>query len=358
MKSASLSVSLPASLFPAVSACISVCALGMAGCDNPSLNDPEAEAIAGVKTYVSAELAALNAAALAVQAAAPAADADGWNADDDAAAVEAMRAEWKNARVHYEHIEGAIAVLFPNLDASTDERYDGFVAETADNNLFDGEGVIGVHGVERIIFSDVIPAHVVAFEEGLGANYSPARFPQNAAEAADFKTGLCQRLVDDTQQMIDEFGPLALAKETAYRGVLGSMQEQFEKVSLAGTGEDESRYANFTLADMRANLAGGKVIFAAFEVLFNSIDGGADQYATILEGFERAQAALDGVDGDGIPDVPPTWNPDAPSEADAATPYGELYLFFENETDPENAAGFVAAFNAGGELLSIPQLAE
>lgn len=342
-------------LFPA----LSVCALaGLTACENPGLDDPEAEAIAGVKTYISAELQALNAAAVALQAAAPAADADGWNATDDAAAVATMRAEWKNARVHYENIEGAIAVLFPNLDASTDERYDGFIAEAADDNLFDGEGVTGVHGIERIIFSDVIPASIVTFEEGLGANYSPARFPQTQAEADDFKAGLTQRLVDDTQEMIDEFGPLALAKETAYRGVLGSMEEQFEKVSLAGTGEDESRYAQFTLADMRANLAGGKEIFAAFEVLFNSVDGGVDQYATILAGFERAQAALDAVTGDAIPDVPATWNPDAPSEADAATPYGKLYVFFESEVDPENAAGFVSAFNAGGELLSIPQLAE
>lgn len=342
-------------LFPA----LSVCALaGLTACENPSLDDPEAEAIAGVKTYISAELASLNAAAIAIQAAAPAADADGWNATDDAAAVAAMRAEWKNARVHYENIEGAIAVLFPNLDASTDERYDGFIAEAADDNLFDGEGVTGVHGIERIIFSDVIPASIVAFEEGLGENYSPARFPETEAEANDFKTGLCQRLVDDTQQMVDEFAPLALAKETAYRGVLGSMEEQFEKVSLAGTGEDESRYAQFTLADMRANLAGGKEIFSAFEVLFTSVDGGADQYATILAGFERAQTALDAVSGDAIPEVPATWNPEAPSEDDAATPYGKLYVFFESEVDPENADGFVAAFNAGGELLSIPQLAE
>lgn len=343
-------------LLPALSVCA---AAGLVSCTNPDLDgDPEVQAVAAVKTYIDAELVAMNAAAKALQSDAPAPDADGWNATDDAAAVAAMRADWKNVRLHYENIEGAIAVLFPNLDASTDERYDGFIAEAADDNLFDGEGVTGVHGVERILFSDVIAPHVVTFEEGLGPNYSPARFPQTQAEANDFKTGLMQRLIDDTQQMVDEFGPLSLAKETAYRGVLGSMQEQFEKVSLAGTGEDESRYADHTLADMRANLAGGKVIVEAFEVLFASVDGGAAQYATIVAGFDRAQGALDDVDGDGIPLVPATWNPDAPSAQDAATPYGVLYLFFAAETDPANADGFVAAFNEGGEMLSIPQLAE
>lgn len=332
----------------------------LAGCPNPDLDgDPAVAAIDAVKAYVDGELVGLHSAAVALQAAAPDADADGWNSTDDAAAVAAMKAEWKNARVSYERVEGAIAVLFPNLDAATDERYDGFIAEAADDNLFDGAGVTGVHGIERILFSDVIPAQVITFEEGLGANYVAARFPQTQTEASDYKAGLTQQLVDDTQQMNDEFGPVALALETAYRGVLGSMEEQFEKVSLAGTGEDESRYAQHTLGDMRANLEGGKDIFAAFEDLFASKgEEGVAQYETILAGFARAQAKLDAIAGDAIPAVPATWNPDAPSAADAATPYGELYLFFAAEVDPDNADGFVAAFLAGGDLLEIPQLPE
>lgn len=335
-------------------------ALFAAGCENPDLDgDAETKAIDDVKAYVTGQISALNTAAVGLQTAAPAGDADGWNSGDDTAAVNAMKLEWKKARGGYERVEGAIAVLFPDLDASTDERYDGFIAEGADDNLFDDEGVTGVHAIERILFSDSIPEEVVTFESGLGANYVAARFPENAAEATDFKTRLTQKLIDDTAQMQSDFGPVALGLETAYRGVLGSMEEQIEKVSLAGSGEDESRYAQHTLADMRFNLEGGKAIFAAFEDLFaEQGDDGEALYKDIFASFERAQAAVDAVAGDAIPPVPETWNPDAPSAVDAASEYGTLFLFFANETDPENADGFVALFTAGADLLSIPQLAE
>ena len=104
-----------------------LCAIGCGG-------DYESDAILGVKDVVSADILNLEAAALAIQGNAPTPDADGWNATDDADAVDAMREDWHDARVAYERIEGAIAVLFPDLDASTDERYDGFIGEAADDD--------------------------------------------------------------------------------------------------------------------------------------------------------------------------------------------------------------------------------
>ena len=346
--SLSLAVSLSAGVLLAV------------GCDNPDLDgDPQAQALASVKAYISGELQGLHDASVALQTAAPAPDADGWNINDDTAAVLAMQDEWRNARAGYERVEGAIAVLFPDLDAATDERYDGFIAEAADDNLFDGDGVTGVHGIERILWSDEIPASVVTFEEGLGPNYSPAAFPATETEATDFKTKLTGRLVVDTQTMVDDFEPINLAIETAYRGVLGSMEEQFEKVSLAGTGEDESRYSQHTLADMRFNLEGGRAIFAAFKPAFEEKgDDGLALFDDIDGAFDRAEAKLVDIGGDAIPAVPATWNPDAPSEDDKATPYGQLFLFFENETDFDNAESFVSLFGDGADLLEIPQLAD
>src|SRR5688572_1462505 len=79
--------------------------------------DPQVAALDGVKGYVTQELGLLADAAVALQAAAPAPDADGWNVTSDAGAVDAMKVEWKKARLSYERIEGAIAVLFPDLDA-------------------------------------------------------------------------------------------------------------------------------------------------------------------------------------------------------------------------------------------------
>lgn len=340
--------------------------LGLAGCpvNNPSLEGDGSEAArTSVKNFINDQLIQLNDASLALQAAAPEADADGWNATDDAAAVAAMRSEWKKARIAYENVEGAIAVLFPGLDAATDERYDGFfeAADFEDANLFDGEGVTGVHAVERVLFSDDIDATVLTFEQGVaGARYVAPAFPATEAEARDFKTSLTQRLIDDTATMRDEFAGVDLALEAAYRGVLGSMQEQFEKVDLAGQGADESRYARHTVADMRANLAGGLAVFEAFDAMFDAV-GSEDAEAThdaIHEAFERVEVVYDGIDGDGIPAVPATWNPDAPSADDAAGAYGTLYLFLAHETDFEKDDSFVSVFRDGADVLGIPELAE
>src|SRR5262245_9986527 len=110
-------------------------ALGFAAaCSSDPTSDPQQDALVGVKSYVSSELAALSDASLALLAASPEGDADGWSASSDAQAVSAMKVQWGKARDSYERVEGAIAVLFPNLDVSTDERYDGFIAEAPDDN--------------------------------------------------------------------------------------------------------------------------------------------------------------------------------------------------------------------------------
>ncbi len=341
--------------------------LGLTGCpaNNPVIDDDgSAAAKEGVKSYVNAELTSLNVATTSLQALAPAADADGWNASDDAAAVAGMRLRWTNARVSYERVEGAIAVLFPGLDASTDERWDGFIGDAADANLFDDVGVTGVHGIERILFSDVVPGFVQTFEQGVGDGFTPSRytppaFPATLSEAEDFKTKLGQRLVTDTAIMKDEFGVVDLALEAAFRGVLGSMEEQAEKVNLAGTGEDESRYAQHTLGDMRANLEGGLAIFQTFEGMFAAKgEEGQASYDEIHAAFERVAATYDAIDGDAIPAVPATWNPAAPSADDQASPYGSLFLFLADETDFSKESSFVSVFERGAALLEIPELAE
>lgn len=323
------------------------------GNDNDKAVDPETSAIIEVKALTTSELETLASAALALQAAAPAPDADGWGSGETAD----MEAAWRDARDAYERVEGAIAVLFPELDAATDERYDGFLAEGPDDDLFDGEGVIGVHGIERIVWADRHPDYVIAFESGL-PYYAPAAFPADLDQSTAFQAELCQRLVDDTAAMRDGFEPLALDAAAAYRGVIGSMAEQYEKVVLATSGEDESRYAQYTLADMRNNLAGGEAVYAAFQPWLLGEDGGEEVDAAILAGFDRVQAAYDAVEGDAIPAPPETWNPDAPSEADLATPYGVLWALLSTEADVTVDGSLVSDMTAGAELLGIPQLPE
>lgn len=335
-------------------------ALLLAACGNDPIDegngnpaDHQTQAILSVKTYVSSELARLRDAAVALQAAAPEADADGWNPTDDAAAVEAMRAEWKKARLAYERIEGAIAVIFPDLDASTDERYDGFIAEEEDDFLFDGEGVTGVHGIERILWADQHPEQVVAFESAL-PGYVAAAFPANLEESRAFKEGLLQRLVDDTQTMVDDFAPLALEPAAAFRGVIGSLEEQREKVTLAATGEDESRYAQHTLGDMRANLEGGRRIYEAFGPWLASVEGGAELASLVTAGFERIGTHYAGLTGDAIPEVPATWDGANPSAEDLDTAYGELFQLLEAEADPQASGSLVHSMAAAADAMSIP----
>lgn len=319
--------------------------------DNDKLVDLEVQAILDVKDLTAQELDNLASAAVAIQSNAPAPDADGWGSGETAS----LEASWKDARLAYERVEGAIAVLFPDLDAATDERYDGFIAEGPDDDLFDGDHVTGVHAIERIVWADRHPSWVVEFESGL-PNYTPAAFPATADEATRFRDGLCQRLVDDTADMRDQFEPLALDSSAAFRGVIGSMAEQYEKVLLASTGEDESRYAQFTLADMRGNLSGGRDIYEAFAPWVIAQDGGADIDADIRAGFDRVEAGYDAISGDAIPAVPDTWNPDAPSEADLATPYGELFTLLSTEADPTIDGTLVERMTAAADLLGIPQL--
>lgn len=329
---------------------LSILPLALIGCTND--NDAgtyEADAVLGVKALVAEDIANLRDGAGAVQASAPAPDTDGWAADED---LTAARAAWRDTRVAYERIEGAIAVLFPDLDASTDERYDGFLAVGPDAYLFDGEGVTGVHGIERILWADSHPSWVVTFESGL-TGYTAASFPANATEATDFRDALVQRLIDDGDAMDVQFEPLALDAAAAYEGVIGSMAEQVEKTSLAATGEDESRYAQHTLADMRANLAGGLAIYEQFSPWIVAQEGGESLDAEVRDGYARVGDVYTAISGDAIPTVPATWDPAAPSAEDLATPYGQLWAALREESDPALPGSLVERMVAAGALIDI-----
>ena len=330
--------------------CLLAAAVGCGG--SRTLEEDKAQALTDTKAYIQGSLDELVAAAVALQAAAPAPQADGWNAARDAAAIAAMKVQWKRARTAYEHIEGAIALLFPELDVSTDERYDGFLSDFGeDSDLFDRQGVTGIHAIERILYSDAIPQRVIDFEKGL-SGYHPAAFPKNADEATRFKTQLCQRLVEDLNTMNGQFKPLALDPAAAWLGVIGSMREQVEKADKAATGEEESRYAQFTLADMRANVEAGAKTYAAFRGwLLGS--GGAAQDAQIRAGFDALTARYAAISGDALPAVPATWSSTNPTAADLATPFGQLWTALAAQADDTKAGSLVSAMASAAVLLKI-----
>jgi iron uptake system component EfeO len=319
--------------------------------------DLEADARGAVKAFIGGELSSLVAATKDLQAAAPAADADGWTAAADAAAVDKMRAAWKHSRIAYERIEGAIAMLFPDIDTSIDARYDDFIATAPDANLFDGAGVTGMHAVERILWADAIPEAVLDFESKVTGYVAPA-FPKTMQEAKDFRGGLLGKLVADATAMQKDFTPLALDTAAAFRGVIGSMEEQLEKVDLAATSEEESRYAQHTLSDMRANLEGGQKTFAAFKPWLQARATDAALIAQIDAAFAALSARYTSMPGDGMPAVPADWNPDMPTAEALGTSYGMLRTELAAQCDPMAEGSLVALMGQAADLLGIAKLPE
>jgi iron uptake system component EfeO len=342
------------------------------------VNDSEYEAavVLGMRTSFITDLQNLVTFSQSLQTAAPTPADRGWDATQDATAIAAMKTAWTGCRAAYEHIEGATAPIFPDIDATIDSRYDDFLAALpdGDNYLFDDMGVTGMHAVERILYSDVTPARVVAYESTL-SGYVASAFPGTAQEASDFKTLLVQKQITDAQLLHDQW---EAAKNydlgAAFQGLVSLMNEQREKVDKASTDQEESRYSQTTMADIRNNLAGTERVYALFQPWIQSkaalaldagasSDAGAPQDGKALDaaieaGFANLHALYDGVTGDAIPPPPSTWSSVNPAAADLQSPFGMLYSGVQAAVDPNGPGSIVAQMNAAAVLLGFPQFVE
>lgn len=313
------------------------------------------DVISGMHDSIEVDLQAIIDSAKALQAAAP---DHAWDATADAAAIEAMKTAWKNTRIAYEHVEGATAPIFPDQDVSMDERYDGFLAElgtTGDQNLFDDSGVTGMHAIERILYAPSIRQEVIDFEAQL-PGYKAAAFPATAQEASDFKAKLCQKLIDDAKKLHDEWTPSAIDVGAAFQGLIGLMNEQKEKVNLAATGEEESRYANVTLFDLRNNLDGTTKIYDFFQPWIQSKGGDIDD--NIQLGFTKLNGLYSSASGDSLPAPPVTWSSDNPTTADLATPFGMMWQGVHEAVDPTVDGTIVFEMNEAATELGFPEFTE
>jgi iron uptake system component EfeO len=307
------------------------------------------------------DLRALHQAAIDLQAAAP--TRRGWNSRSDPAAVQTMRDAWVRARTAYEHTEGALAPIFSDLDAAIDERYDGFLGELngqGDQNLFDDHGVTGMHGIERVLYSDVTPESVITIEKTL-PGYAAAAFPATAEEADAFKNKLCAKLITDTQTLIDQWTPANIDLGGAYAGLVDLMKEQREKVNNASQGLEESRYSQRTMEDVRDNLAGTKTIYAVFQPWLLTLGStgagtpdGKDIDRRLTAGFAELQAAYDAVPGDAIPAAPQDWSAEQPTAADLSSDFGVLYTRVHTAVDPNEPTSIVSAMDDAGRLFGFP----
>jgi iron uptake system component EfeO len=271
-----------------------------------------------------------------------------------------MIVQWKKARVAYEHVEGATAPIFPDLDVTMDERYDGYLSAlgaTGDQDLFDDQGVTGMHGIERILYARTTRQEVIDFEKTL-PGYKAAAWPATDAEAMEFKTKIAAKLVTDAHTLHDQWAPTGADIGLAYQGLVGLMNEQKEKVNLAATGEEESRYANVTLFDLRNNLEGTSKIYAIFQPWIQSKATGAAADTAVTTKLASLQALYDQSTGDSLPDVPADWSNDNPTAQNLATPFGVLWNAVHEDVDPNTNGSVVFEMNDIANLLGFPEFVE
>jgi iron uptake system component EfeO len=331
------------------------------------------QVVMGMRSSFITDLGNLVSYSQMLQTAAPTPAGRGWDATLDAAAITAMEAAWTGCRAAYEHIEGATAPIFPDIDATIDSRYDDFLAAlpNGDSYLFDDVGVTGMHAVERILYAPVTPARVIAYESTL-TGYVASAFPGTAQEASDFKTKLVQKQITDAQSLQTGWeNAKTYDLGAAFQGLVSLMNEQQEKVDKASSNQEESRYSQTTMLDIRNNLAGTERVYTLFQPWIQSKaaatpdggaagDGGTAQDgkaidAAIEAGFAKLQALYDSVSGDAIPQPPDTWSSVNPTAADLTTPFGILYEGVHQAVDPNQAGSVVAEMNAAAVLLGFPQ---
>jgi len=314
----------------------------------------------GMHDAIQGDLEALVQATTDLQAAAPAPQGHGWDPEADADAIAKMKAAWLRARTAYEHIEGALAPIFPDIDASIDARYDDFLSNlgvAGDANLFDDQGVTGLHAIERILYVDVTPGAVVDFESKL-PGYVPAAIPANEQQATDFRTKLCAKAIADATSLRDQWQPSKIDLGGAFQGLISLMNEQREKVNKASTGEEESRYSQRTMADIRDNLQGTKPIYALFVPWLTAKSGGAEIDHKIQAGLDSLGQIYAHYPGDTIPRPPGTWSAVSPTPADLSTPFGELYSSVRDAVDPGRDGSIVFEMNAAATALGFPEFTE
>lgn len=319
--------------------------------------DPADEVALRMHETLLTDVEALHTAAVELQAAAPAPSDRGWSASEDAAAIADMTAAWLRARAAYERTEGALAPLFPDIDAAIDARYEDFLNDGEDADLFDDQGVTGMHAIERILFANTMPASVVKVEATL-PGYMPATWPATAEEAAEFKEKLAGQLVLDTARLVSQWKPPRIRIAEAFQGLVALMNEQREKVNKAASEEEESRYAQRTMADIRDNLAGTRAAYAAFRPWLLTKDGGAALDEEVEGAFDKLEAVYASVDGDAFPPMPANFSAEMPTDDDLETPFGQLFKAVHEAVDPNQPGSAVDAMNRVGVLLGFESFEE
>jgi iron uptake system component EfeO len=327
---------------------------GLAGCLDKTDADFRAEVAASMHTAMTQNLADMVRAARELQTAAP---IRGWNVVTDAPAINKMRDAWKRVRIAWEQVEGAIAPMFNDLNITMDSRYEDFLLAPGthgDPYLFDANGVIGMHAVERILFAPVTRPEVVTFEIAL-PGYRQAAYPATDNEAIAFKTQLVQRLIDDASLLASSWKPEDVDIAAAYQGMVDLMNEQQDKVRLAAKGAEESRYSNITLADLRNNVTGTHQAYDLFREWIHSKSSATSSDQQVQDQFSSLKNAYAVTPGESLPAAPPGWNPGNPT---LDSDFGKLWQQVHNSVDPDSRGSVVFEMNRIADLLGLTGITE
>jgi iron uptake system component EfeO len=347
------------SLRPLIPA-LALLSFGCSSGDDKSDAQYEKDVVTGMHEALLSDVDKLHEAAVELAAAAPEPSGRGWDADQDADAIAAMKDAWLKARGAYERTEGALAPIFPKLDGDIDARYDDFLTglgPNGDQDLFDGDGVTGMHAIERILFVKTTPPSVIKAEATL-PGYKEAAWPSTEDEAHEFKTGLAARLVTDTDTLATQWTPQKIDLPGAYFGLLDLMNEQREKVSKAASEEEESRYAQRTMADIRDNLDGTRKAYDLFVPWLETKPDGSAIDKAVTKSFDELASTYDLVKGDAIPQPPTDWSSESPSDDDLQTPFGKLFSAVQNAVDPNVKGSVVDGMTRTAEAVGLPQEAQ
>jgi iron uptake system component EfeO len=303
----------------------------------------------GARGLLVARAHDLRVAAVALCAAAPA--TGGWTQAHDGASIKAMKEAWKDAHRAYDGLESATETFFPDLGADLDNHYEDAFAVGPDPDLLNGQGFIGLHAIERVLWADRIPASLVKREAALG--YTPAAFPADASEAARFRTGLCARFVDDAAILENKLGVMSPDSSAAYGAALQLLTGQVDKLVAAGEGREESRYAGYTLADLSASLASVKATHEVFRPWLLTRTEGARVDAEIAAGFGRLEKEYDAFGSDALPYVPTGWSTADLTHDALETPFGQLFVVVSNEANASLAGSLAHSMDEAAGLLGI-----
>ena len=116
--------------------------------------------------------------------------------------------------------------------------------------------------------------------------------------------------------------------------------------------QQESRYSQTTMDDLRSNLDGTRAVYDLFESWLATKTYGTMLDTNAMAAFDRLDVQYTNVTGDAIPDPPPTWtNP--PSAEDTVTPFGALYIAVTNEADPSRSGSAVDTMNLVAQALGL-----